>query len=208
MSHRNLHLAVFVTVGIIGMSAAQAELVTFDDIPAGRIGDQYFSRRLRFFVGNGEYGTSTGLLMLSGQPVTANVGNYGTSVSQPNIMNPGLATGVPGNSDVIVQFYDAGGARTMANSVGIFNDTDGNPATIFIEGFDLTGTSLGRTQINGAGAGGTFVNPGIYFAKIYPAAAQAGLIGVDNFSFTLAPAPGSGVLVATALIPLIRRRRK
>ncbi len=188
--------------------SARAELITFDDIPAGRIGDQYLSRGVRFLVGNGQFGTSTGLLLQAGVPVTANVGNFGTSISAPHAMNPGGIAGIPGNSDVLVHFFDAGGERSFASTVGIFNDTDGNPSTIFIEGFDVNGVSLGRTQINGAGAGGSFSHPAIFSASIYPASGQAGLIGVDNFSYTLVPAPASAALIIAGMLPALRRSRR
>lgn len=196
-------------VSVVCMSAsAEATLITFDDIPAGRIGDQYLDRGVMFFVGNGEYGTSSGLLFNGSDPLTANVGNFGTSVSQPHVMNPGAGPGVPGNSDIIVHFFDSGGNRTFASSVGVHNDTDANPFTIYIEGFDFDGLSLGRTQINGSGAGGTFMSEGIYSASIYAASGQIGLIGVDDFSFTLVPAPGSLAMFSLVGISAARRRRR
>jgi hypothetical protein len=209
MLHKNqlVVMASLVATATLALTA-RADLITFDDIPSGRIGDQYLSRGVRFFVGNGEFGTSTGFLMQNGAPLTANAGPNWTAVSWPNIMNPGAEAGVPGNSDIIVHFFDASGARTLANSVGIVNDMDGNPSTIFIEGFDLNGISLGRTQINGLGSGGTFSNPAIYSASIYAASGQAGLIGVDNFSFTLVPAPGTATLLGILCCSMGRRSRR
>lgn len=92
---------------------AFADLINFDDIPAGRIGEQYRSRGVMFFVGNGEYGSSTGILVSGGQPVTAWAGPVFTAVSWPNIMNPsGGAAGIPTNSDILVHFFDGAGNRT------------------------------------------------------------------------------------------------
>jgi len=71
--------------------------------------------------------------------------------------------------------------------VSVLNDLENAPSRIFLEGFDINGLSLGRTQIDGAGTEGTFAAPTIYFAKIYSAAGFPGLLGVDNFSFQLAP---------------------
>jgi len=209
MLHKNqlVIMASLVATATLALTA-RADVITFDDIPAGRIGDQYLSRGVRFFVGNGEFGTSTGLLMQNGAPLTASAGPNWTAVSWPNIMNPGAEAGVPGNSDIIIHFFDVNGARTLANSVGIVNDMDGNPSTIFIEGFDLNGISLGRTQINGLGSGGSFSNPAIYSASIYAASGQVGLIGVDNFSFTLVPAPGTATLLGIVCCSMGRRSRR
>lgn len=204
IDRRTLALLAAVSLATVAGSAA-AELITFDDIPAGRIGTQYLSRGAMFYVGDGAFGTSTGILQVQGAPLTANVGNFNTSISMPHIMNPG--PGVPGNSDMIVHFFDAGGVRTLATSVGVFNDSDGNPQTIYIEGFDSLGASLGRTAINGGGVGGVFAHPAIYTAKVYPASGQFGNIGVDDFSFTVVPAPGTQALLATAILALRRRRR-
>lgn len=203
---RRLPVRCFAVVCMLPV-AAQAALITFDDIPEGRIGEQYLSRGVMFFVGNGEYGTSTDLLHQSGAPLTAYAFPTFVSVSWPNIMNPGGGAGIPSNSDIIVHFYDTAGNRTLASQVGIVNDMDGNPSTIFIEGFDVNGVSLGRTQINGDGTGGTFSHPAIFSASIYASSGQPGIIGVDNFSFTLVPSPGSGLLVGMTLLPLTRRRR-
>ncbi len=197
-----------VALTLAAVSPAFAGLITFDDIPAGRIGEQYLDRGVMFYVGNGEFGTSTDLLFDGPDPLTAYAGSFNTSISQPNIMNPGGGPNVPGNSDIIIHFFDTTGARTFANEVGIFNDTDGNPFTIYIEGFDINGDSLGRTQINGGGAGGVFTSEGIYSASIYAASGQFGLIGVDDFSYTLVPTPSSMAVLSVIGLSATRRHRR
>jgi hypothetical protein len=120
-----------------------------------------------------------------------------------------IATG--GVNDIIVHFFDGNGQRTFASSVGIFNDTQGSPSRIFLEGFDFVGQSLGRTQIDGASSGGTFSASGIYFAKIYGAPGYPLDLGVDNFSFTLGstavPEPTSIIVFGTGIVGLIGFRR-
>src|SRR4029077_14083018 len=76
--------------------------------------------------------------------------------------------------------------RITVNQVGITNDlnSSGGFSRIFIEGFNSSGTSLGRTQIDGIGGVGKFTYPGIYSAKIYGASGFGGALGVDDFTFT------------------------
>ena len=192
--------------GTAGLS--NAALITFDDIPAGFIGDQYLARGVKFLVGNGEHGASTGLQLAAGSPVSAYAGSYGTSVSQPNVMNAGQYL----QSDILVQFYDALGNRAYASSAGVTNDADGNPALIYVEGLDVNGNSLGRATINGASQAGTFNAPAIYAAKIWSAPSQNGVIGVDNFTFQLTAVPeptsAGAALVASVCVALRGRRRR
>ena len=188
----------------VALTPAQAGLITFDDIPQGPIGDQYLSRGVEFFDGNGSQGNSTAVRLQGGVPVSAYAGNFNTSISQPNIMLAGVYLS---NDDIIVQFFDPSDQRTLATSVGIFNDLDGNPSRIYIEGFAKDGSSLGRTQIDGAGAGGIFTAPDIYYAKIYSAPGFGGIMGVDNFSYALVPEPSSIVLLSGGFFGLLIYRR-
>jgi hypothetical protein len=186
------HIIAAFFAAAITSTGLTATLANFDDITSGPIGDQYLSIGLRFYVGNGSEGSSTGLLLSGGSPVSAAAGNFGTSISPPNVMVPLAGT----NNDLFVYFYDSAQNRVTASSVGIFNDMQGDPSRIFIEGFDTSGASLGRTQIDGAGVGGIFSAQGIYTAKIYGAPGFGGLIGVDNFSADIVPEPSSIILLA------------
>ncbi len=195
------------SIFLVNPESCCSALINFDDIPDGVIGNQYLSRGVKFFCGNGTQGGSTGILMSGGQPVTAYAGSFGTAISSPRVM-----VSRPGNSDdIIVHFFDGSGQRAFTSSVGVFNDTQGDPSRIFIEGFDIAGQSLGRTQIDGGGVGGTFSASGIYTAKIYGSPGFGGLLGVDNFSFTAAPAavpePATLVLYATGFLGMIGQRR-
>ncbi len=201
---RSVHGLAFLLASVFAAPLASATLITFDDIPAGFIGDQYLSRGVRFYVGNGDHGAATGLRLESGSPVSAFAGSYGTSLSQPNVMNAGQFL----QSDIYVYFYDALAQRTTATSVGVTNDTDGTPALIYIEGLDLGGASLGKSTINGASQSGTFSSPGIYAAKIWSAPNQNGVIGVDNFEFALTvPEPAALAGMSMLALSLKRRRR-
>jgi hypothetical protein len=161
-------------------SHAQSILVDFDSIPAGEIGDRYVPNPgVRFFVGNGPSSTSNGLLLLGGQPVSARVGSFGTSISGPNVLVPRPGT----NEDIWVHFYGKDGQRVAASSFGVQNDTEGNPSQLWLEGFNSLGVSLGRTTINGARSTGTFSASGIWSARISGAPGFGGLLGVDNFRF-------------------------
>jgi len=185
--------------------------VHFDSIPEGPIGDQYLSRGVKFFVGNGAQGASTGVLVENDVEVSAEAFEHLGAVSQPNLMVPRPGS----NADIIVQFFGPHGQRETVAGVGIVNDLEGRPSRIFIEGFDDEGLPLGRTQIDGAGEQGTFSAPGIFYAKIYSAPGFPGLLGVDDFQtqdeagIPTLRAWGLailGLLIAISALVAIRRR--
>ena len=170
--------------------------ITFDDLPSGvRSGTHYRNQGVMFFDSNGSRGTSTAIRMEGGLPVTAAVSNFGTSVSQPNVLVPSAAS----NNDIWVQFYDAALNRTTANFVKIQNDAEGFPK-IAIEAFNRSGTLLERTSLVGPGAFASVTHPDIYLAKFVSNPSTPGNIGVDNFSFSLSsvPEPSTTALLCTA----------
>jgi hypothetical protein len=121
--------------------------------------------------------------MSGGQPVSAWIYEGSGAVSPPNEMIPQPG----GTNDIWVYFYNSAGQRTVADYAGIQNDEEAGPYDIYIEGFDLGGNSVGRTEISGPAGFGVVSAPGaIYFVKIYSAPAETGYIGCDNFSYSIA----------------------
>lgn len=169
--------------GLVPTSFAQIQTVTFDDIPPGPIGDQYFARGIRFFQGNGAFGTSTGPRLVDGQPVSASVGSFGTSITQPNVLVPGPGS----NDDLWMYFYDSHGERSTVISFGVSNDREGIPALLYLDAYDAQGNFLVRSEINGPSAANNALFPEIAAARISAAPGQFGYMGVDDFIFCPTP---------------------
>ena len=174
----------FCAISMLAMNAAgQLQTITFDDIPAGMIRDQYADRGVRFFRGNGEFGQSTGPREIEGQVQSAYVGNFGTSVSGPNVLVPAPHC----NDDIWVFFYNSKGDRTTVSSFGLTNDREAQPARIFLDGFNADGTLLAKAEVFGSGAVGSVMYEGIYAARISSAPGEPGYLGVDDFVLCLEP---------------------
>jgi hypothetical protein len=170
--------------------------INFDDIspsPAP-IGDHYLSLGVRFFQGNDQFGQSTNLLISGGNPVSAWV-YPGVYASPPNVMVPQPA----GNNDIWVYFYDTAGNRTVVDSVGVHNDNEADPNCIVFEAYGPCGTLLAKTNICGSGIGATITAPAsIYYARIYSAPGDPGLLGVDDFNFSPSLAVSNGLQIVQA----------
>lgn len=196
---------------VFAQAQAQAQvLITFDDIPSGEIGTQYLNQGVMFFVGNGAQGNS----VITN--TSASVGSFGTSVSQSNVLVPSPGT----NNDIYVQFFSSPGQRAFAQSIGITNDTQGDPPAI-LQAFGFDGILLGQTGPLGAGQSGTLSFANIYTARIIGQPGAGGLLGVDNFRFTpsvVVPEANTFALALPALgmialcnrvgAVVIRRRKK
>lgn len=182
-----------------GQSMAHAGpiLINFDNLGAGQsTGTHYLPLGVMFFRGNGIKGTSTGLAMNNGVPITAIAGFVGgISVSSPNVLLPGDAM----NNDIFVHFFDGNQQRTFANYVEVQNDNEGFPK-VHLEAFDASGTSLGKTGLLAAAEVGSLSFAQIWYAKIWANPLTPGNLGVDNFRFEIAdttvPEPSTFALVA------------
>jgi hypothetical protein len=147
------------------MAHAGPILINFDNLGAGQsTGTHYLPLGVMFFRGNGIKGTSTGLAMNNGVPITAIADTFGPgiAVSSPNVLVPGSAM----NNDIFVHFFDGNQQRTFANYVEVQNDLEGFPK-VHLEAFDASGTSLGKTGLLGPAEVGSLSFAQIWYAKIW-----------------------------------------
>jgi hypothetical protein len=160
------HLTLLSTVlftTLCSSSFVRAGLITidFDDLGAGtRTGTHYLNRGVMFFDSNGSRGTSTAIREINGVAVTAQVDNFGTSVSLPNVLVPSAAS----NNDIWVQFYESAVKRTTARFIQAQNDAEGFPK-VALEAYDRNGVLLERTSLVGGSQFLSITNPNIYLAK-------------------------------------------
>jgi hypothetical protein len=129
------------------MAHAGPILINFDNLGAGQsTGTHYLPLGVMFFRGNGIKGTSTGLAMNNGVPITAIADTFGPgiAVSSPNVLVPGSAM----------------------NNVEVQNDLEGFPK-VHLEAFDASGTSLGKTGLLGPAEVGSLSFAQIWYAKIW-----------------------------------------
>jgi hypothetical protein len=179
------------------MANAGPILINFDNLnPGASTGTHYLPLGVMFLRGNGIKGTSTGLAMNNGVPITAIAGFVGgISVSSPNVLLPGDAM----NNDIFVHFFDGNQQRTFASYVEVQNDNEGFPK-VHLEAFDASGTSLGKTGLLAAAEVGSLSFAQIWYAKIWANPLTPGNLGVDNFRFEIAdttvPEPSTFALVA------------
>ena len=183
------------------MAYAGPILINFDNLnPGASTGTHYLPLGVMFFRGNGIKGTSTGLAMNNGVPITAIADTFGPgiAVSSPNVLVPGSAM----NNDIFVHFFDGNQQRTFANYVEVQNDLEGFPK-VHLEAFDASGTSLGKTGLLAAAEVGSLSFAQIWYAKIWANPLTPGNLGVDNFRFEIAdtaiPEPSTFALVACAV---------
>ena len=183
-----------------GQSMAHAGpiLINFDNLGAGQsTGTHYLPLGVMFFRGNGIKGTSTGLAMNNGVPITA-IAGYFPGPTSVNVLLPGDAM----NNDIFVHFFDGNQQRTFANYVEVQNDLEGFPK-VHLEAFDASGTSLGKTGLLAAAEVGSLSFAQIWYAKIWANPLTPGNLGVDNFRFEIAdttvPEPSTFALVACAV---------
>lgn len=208
-STKNIVFAVLMGIlAIVSDASAAVVSINFDNLPIGTSTDShYLSVGVMFFRGNGARGTSTAIRTdTNGNPISARVDSFGTSVSLPNVLVPAVAS----NDDIWVHFYDPAhnNTRTSASFVQIQNDKEGFPP-IFMEAFDQGGNSLGISSQLGPSEYGSLSIPGMWLVKFYGKPGVLGNLGVDNFSFEVqsstVPEPGTMlivlVLVGGAILP-------
>lgn len=194
--------AIILCANLSSVASAGIINITFDELPSGvRTGTHYRNQGVMFFDSNGSRGSSTAIRMEGGQPVTAAVSNFNTSVSLPNVLVPSAAS----NNDIWVQFYDSALKRTTADFIQIQNDAEGFPK-IAIEAYDRGGALIERTSLVGARQFVSVSHPDIYLAKFVSNPYTLGNIGVDNFSFSLGstvPEPSTAALLCTAGVGVV-----
>jgi hypothetical protein len=142
----------------------------------GSIDDFYLPSGVKFFQGNDSYGRSTDVL---GSAVS--LVYPGAAVSGTHLMVPRGG----GNNDIVVYFFDGAGNRTEADFAEVHNDLEADPATITLAGFNRNGSLITSTTFTGGGIAGAITAPHMWYAIVASAPGTSGLLGVDDFSFSL-----------------------
>jgi len=143
---------------------------------SGSIGDFYLPRGVKFFEGNNSYGRSSDVL---GSAVS--LVYFGAAVSGTHLLVPKGG----GNNDIVVYFFDGAGNRTEADFAEVHNDLEADPATITLAGFNRNGCLITSTIFTGGGIAGAITAPHMWYAIVASAPGTSGLLGVDDFSFSL-----------------------
>jgi hypothetical protein len=159
---------------------------------SGSIGDFYLPRGVKFFQGNDSYGRSTDVLGSAESFVYP-----GAAVSGSHLLVPKAGD----NNDIVVYFFDGAGNRTEADFAEVHNDLEADPATITLSGFDRNGSLIISTTFTGGGIAGAISARHLWYVIVASAPGTSGLLGVDDFSFSLdvsadvtVPAPNVAVV--------------